>query len=233
MVAKRAEHNEGCPIHKLKKDELLYLATHHCRHGHTFLEHWSCYRPALDHVEHIGFLDIETSNLDADFGIILSYCILDSITGKILYKVIAKEDIEKLPPGEEDTNVVRQLIIDMKKFEKLVTYFGSRFDIPYIRTRAVVDDIPAPPFGTILHYDLYYTIRHRFKMSSNRLENACRTLLKKTQKTRVDGKFWRAGTRGDAKSLKYILDHNKKDVVDLQNLFDKVVKFAKVQNKSM
>jgi uncharacterized protein YprB with RNaseH-like and TPR domain len=183
--------------------------------------------------EKIGFLDIETSNLVADFGIILTWAIKDG-RGKTIYEdVITLKDIQTYPPGQEDTRIVKSLIVAMHHFDRLVTYYGTRFDVPYIRTRAMTDGVKFPDYGAILHTDLYYVVRGRFKLSSNRLENANRVLLGKTQKTRVDSKYWRGGVRGDQDSLKYILDHNRKDVLDLEKLFHAVKRFAKHTRRSL
>lgn len=180
----------------------------------------------------MGFLDIETSNLDADFGIILSYCIKDSLSPTILEGVITKKDIEAAKAGDEDKAVVIALVEDMQKFDRLVTYYGARFDIPYIRTRAMITNVEFPPFGSILHKDLYDVIKRKMRLSSNRLENACRQLLGKTEKTRFDGRYWRAGSRGDKKSLEFILDHNRKDVLDLEKLYNKTIQYVRKTNTS-
>jgi uncharacterized protein YprB with RNaseH-like and TPR domain len=119
----------------------------------------------------------------------------------------------------------------------VVNGFGShntRFDIPYIRTRAMVNGVGHlfPSHGVLAHTDLYYVVRSRFKLSSNRLENANRVLLGKTQKTRVDSKYWRGGVRGDRASLEYILDHNRKDVLDLEKLYLHIKRYMRPMRRS-
>jgi uncharacterized protein YprB with RNaseH-like and TPR domain len=121
----------------------------------------------------------------------------------------------------------------MKTYDELVTWYGSRFDIPFIRTRALVDRIDFPAHGTIKHTDLWFVSRGKFKLSSNRLENACRVLLGKTTKNRIDSKYWRAGTRGDKESLDYILDHNFRDVNDLQKIYRKIIAFKRPVSTSI
>jgi uncharacterized protein YprB with RNaseH-like and TPR domain len=217
------------PIHNLRKDVIIRLANQHCKaHRHTYLDHYNCYLKEIgERQEIIGHLDIECSNLDADFGIILSYCILDDTTNKILEGVITKKDINIATPGQEDKVLVTKLISDLGKFDKLVTFYGARFDLPYIRTRAMVDGIPFPLWNTLKHKDIYFTVKGKFKLSSNRLENACRVILGKTRKTRVDAKHWRAGVRGEAEGLAYILKHNRYDVIDLKKLYHAVIDFAR------
>lgn len=183
--------------------------------------------------ERIGFFDIEASNLDADFGIMLSYCIKDSASDKMYSNVLTLEDIQQSKAGDEDKRLIEKLLVDLGKFDKIVTYYGKRFDVPYIRTRALSTGVEFPVYGTQSHIDLYFIMRHRFKLSSNRLENACRVLLNKTQKTRIENKFWRGGVRGDKKSLAYILDHNRKDVLDLEKLYYKIINFVRRQDTSI
>lgn len=218
------------PINRLTKNELVKLAATRCSHGHTFLEHYQCYEGAK---ERIGFFDIETSNFDAAFGLVLSYCIKDGDSDTIYSNTISLNDIKKGTAGDEDRRVVASCIKDMSRFTKLIGFYSTKFDIPFIRTRAVNLNIEFPDFGVIKHQDLYYLVKGRFKLNSNRQENACRVLLGKTDKTKIEYRFWRGGMRGDKKSLEYILDHNKKDVLDLEKLYHKIVRYARPQDKSM
>ena len=218
------------PINRLSKQELVRLAGTRCSHGHTLLEHYQCYKGAT---ERIGFFDIETSNLDANFGLLLSYCIKDGDSDKIYHDTITLDDIKSGTAGDEDRRVVESCVKDMQRFSKVIGYYSTKFDIPFVRTRAVSLGITFPDFGVIKHQDVYYLIKSRFKLNSNRLENACRVLLGATDKTRIEYKYWRGGVRGDKKSLQYILEHNKYDVLDLEKLYHKVIQYARPQDKSM
>ena len=219
------------PIHRLTKQELVFLATHYCKHGHTYLQHYACYQP--EDVERIGFLDIEASNLDADFGIVLCYCIKDHNSKKIYEAVLKPQDLKTARAGDEDKEVIKRCIEDVAKFDRLVTYYGTGFDLPFLRARAVVCGVDFPVYGSIKHTDLYYIVRNKFKLSSRRLENACRVLLGRTQKTRIENAFWRGAVRGDKKSLQYVLDHCQKDVLDLELLYKKVIEFSLAKGASI
>ncbi len=224
----------NAPVHRLKKSEVVWLANHHCTaHRHPYLQHYNCYLREQPNTSRVGFLDIEASNLKADFGIMLSYAIKVQGDEKIFSNVISPSDIKKAKAGDEDKKLVRQLIEDMGQFDRLVTYYGTGFDIPFIRTRAVSMGLPMPQYGTIKHTDLYYMVRNRFNMSSKRLENAVRVLVGAPNKTRVDARHWRGGVRGDKESLQYILDHNLYDVIDLERLYDKVVQFSRKTDNSL
>ena len=145
-------------LRQLKKNEILRYSKQTCEHGHSLISHPQCLRKILGKEEKIGFFDIETSNLVATYGYIFSYCI-KKLNGKILKGIITKKDMEK---GIFDKNLIKQLIIDMKKFDKLITYYGSRFDIPFIRTRAIKYGLDFPVYKEIKHTDVYYIIRNRF-----------------------------------------------------------------------
>jgi len=213
------------PVDRLTKKEIVWLAKHQCKHKHNYLSHYGCFHPPIA-PERIGFFDIETSNLDANFGIMLSYAILDGTDGTITGSVISAGDIAKAKPGQEDRRITQLCIADLQRFDRIVGYYSKRFDVPYVRTRALIDHLPFPAWGSIIHTDLYDVIKRKFKLHSNRLENACRVLLGTTNKTHIDTTFWRGGVRGDSKSLKYIWDHNTADVVDLKALYDKTIEFV-------
>lgn len=224
------------PVHRLKKQQIVWLGGHRCAaHSHTYLEHYNCFlREQADRAqERVGFLDIEQSNLDADYGQMLSYCIKDYSSDEILYGVINKDDIFNTEPGHADARITQQLIEDIGKFDKLVTWYGARFDLPFIRTRQLVNKIPFPTYGTIVHKDLYFTCKAKFKLSSNRLENACRVLLGESDKTRINPAYWHGALRGDKASLDYVLEHNKYDVLDLQKIYNKINEYGRPVSNSI
>ena len=225
------------PIHRLKKAELVWLATHKCKaHSHTYLTHYSCYlKECPEAKERIGFFDIETTGFDAGFGMMLSWAI--KVGGeKTIYKdVITTEDIEKGRLGDEDKRIVKSCVKHILTFDRIVTHYGNdfRFDGPFLRTRAVSLGIPFPTYGTLKHTDTYPILKKKFKLSRNRLETACRTILGDTDKTHLDPKIWRRAGRGDKKSLKYVLDHNVADVLDLEKIYNKIKDFVPHSNASL
>jgi uncharacterized protein YprB with RNaseH-like and TPR domain len=222
------------PIRKLKKDQLVKLHDGRCKHGHTYIEHYQCFLTEKEEGPYkIGSLDIETSNLNADYGVILTWCIKDHDTGEIYNDQISEEDLALYEPGEDDTRIVASLIEAMMKFDELVTWYGARFDIPFIRTRANICKVDFPKYGAIKHKDLWFTCRGKLKLSSNRLENACKVILGKSTKTRLDAKHWRAAQRGNKESLAYVLTHNKHDVEDLKKIYEKIVEYGRPVSNSI
>jgi len=172
----------------------------------------------------LGFFDIETTHLRANFGVMLTYCILDDATDKIFSRTITREEI--LHPAVRDRQVIKSLIDDLKHYDTIVTFYGTRFDIPFSRTRALIHGFDFPHHGTLKHKDVYYTVRHKFSLHSNRLENACRTLVGSTGKTSLLPDVWQRAAYGDPRALKYIVEHCKEDVKDLKRLYYKTLEYA-------
>lgn len=184
--------------------------------------------------ERIAFFDIESNGggFNAQFGTLLSYCIKDGQSKKIYEGYLNKADLRRRD-GKEDQRLVKKLVEDIKRFDRLVTWYGTGFDLKFARTRAVICDVEFPSYGEIKHTDLYYVCRNRFKLTSNRLENACRALLGHTDKTHIDPAIWRLAGRADAKALGYVVDHNRKDVLDLEKIYNKIIGFSKKRDLSI
>lgn len=217
-------------LNRLKKADILWLASHkcHCQSPHYYIEHQNCFlqeNPKDSPVhEEIGFLDIEASNLQATFGIVLSYCI-KRLDGEILKRVVTPKELRK---GIYDRELMEQCIGDIKKFDRIVVYYGTdhRFDIPFLRTRAVYYNLDFPLYKEVKVTDVYPIIRNKFKLHRNRLETACEFFGIPSKEHRLDPAIWFKAISGDNKQLGYILTHNEEDVVSLEALYKKVIGYA-------
>lgn len=221
-------------LNRLTKKQILWLWTHRCKHRKRYLEHISCFyseRPNIDILEHIGILDIEASNLNANFGYMFSYCIKE-LDGELYYGVLSPSDIKR---KIFDKKLLKNCISDMMKFDRLVVYYGSdkRFDLPFLRTRAVFNNIDFPYWGDIRIYDLYPVIKAKFKLHSNRLETACDFFGIPCKQHPIKYDIWVRAMSGDAESLQYILTHNIEDVMSTEALFKKVNEFSRLSNTSI
>jgi len=215
-------------LQRLKKDDILKLASQRCEHGHTLFEHPACLEKELKS-ERIGILDIECSNLNASFGYIISYCIKE-LDGKIIERVITEQEIRS---GIMDKDLVQNLIDDMMKFSRVITYYGKRFDIPFIRTRAVFHNLEFPLYQALHHTDIYFTMRHKFKLHSNRLETVCEFFGIPAKQHKLKPDIWQAAMAGNKSALLYILQHNREDVNSTETLYKKLLGFSPVHNTSI
>jgi uncharacterized protein YprB with RNaseH-like and TPR domain len=202
-----------------------------CKHGHRFIEHPDCWTAEQGVGPRIGFFDIEASNLKADFGIILSWSILGGggAEGEYYGDFITADDLH----GKLDHRIVKEMVESLKKFDVIVGFYSTKYDIPFSRTRAHVLRIPFPEYGELQHKDVYYIVKYKFALSRSSQENSARLLAGKTEKTRMEPEQWVRALGGDAKSIEYIFDHNKKDVRDLKRLYFEVIKYSKNGTKSV
>ena len=219
----------GLTIGRMKKDEIVWMASHHCKHRHTYLAHQECYLKEHPDQERVGYFDIETSHLKADFGLMLCYSIKVAGKDEILSRSVTNREIRTCM----DEKVVRKCVEDLSQFDRIVTYYGKGFDVKFVRTRAVSLGIEFPTFGSMIHDDVYFMIRNRFLLSRNRMENACRNLVGATEKTHMDPRRWIQALQGDAKAIAWIQDHCNRDVRDLERLHKKVVGFSRRQDCSL
>ena len=99
--------------------------------------------------------------------------------------------------------------------------------------RSVTARIDFPEVGEINHTDLYYLVRNKFQLSSNRLENACRVILGQTNKTRIDSTNWLRALQGHPGAIAYILEHNEYDVLDLEDLYKSIIHYKRHTDNSI
>ena len=220
------------PIHRLKKAEMVWLGTHTCRdHGVSYLGHYNCYlkdHPEKKEVE--GYLDIETTNLTASYGIMLAWCIYDANNEVMHEGLITRADLDS---EDLDKRITQELIDKLREFDRVYTFYGTKFDLPFVRTRAIVHGLDFPIFQTLFHKDIYYIVRNKFRLHSNKLVVACEVLLGKTNKTRITPHYWTKALMGHKESLEYIMEHCRYDVIDTAALHRKVEDFAGRPNTSI
>jgi uncharacterized protein YprB with RNaseH-like and TPR domain len=179
--------------------------------------------------EKIGFFDIESSNLQATFGIVLTYCI-KALGGKIIKRSIKPSEIRK---KIYDKNLMKQFIKDVRQFDRIVGYYSTRFDVPFLRTRCLFYKLDFPLYKEVLHTDVYYMVRNKLRLHRNRLETACEFFHIPAKEHRLKGDIWIAALGGDKKSLDFILKHNMEDVISLEALWKKLDLFTMKTRRSI
>lgn len=176
----------------------------------------------------IGFLDIETSNFDANAGFMISWAM--AVGNEVFYDVIEPTEITK--KFGDDSRIVGSLIHQLREVDVVATFWGTGFDVPYMRARAMEHNLPFPGYGSIAHLDLFYAARRLMKLHRRSLQ-AATEFLGIAGKTHLDLKVWNKARVGHKESLNYILDHNVADVEILSELFDRLKPYAKWIRKSL
>lgn len=81
----------------------------------------------------MGYFDIETSNFKANNGYLVSYAIKEKGNPDVIYDEITREEIFN---GVFDRELIARCLESLNDFNIWITYYGTGFDIPFIRTRA-------------------------------------------------------------------------------------------------
>jgi hypothetical protein len=228
----------------LSKEEIVKRAKWQCpipgHSKHNGLAHPRCY-DKFKHVEgeKVGYLDIETEDLKADFGIIFNWCILDAKTNKVYRDVLTPEDIKKHSSRDrdkqprEDSRIIRSLIERLNDYDRVVTHYGCRFDLPFIRTRAVICEIPFPSFGLIYQTDTWMILKNKFKLSRNSLQNGMLKLKGFSRKDHLSLSIKHGCLRGEKWALDLSDKHCENDVLDLRDLHQSIESYANKTKSSI
>ncbi len=162
--------------------------------------------------------DIECTNLNANFGYILS------VAGKALgEKKVEVFDVSKYSSYKGDPTNDKQLVKEAGDYLATagawVTWYGARFDVPFINSRRIHHGLtPLPP---IPHIDGWRIAKYKLRMNSNRLASVS-SFLDVSSKTPLDGPTWIKASAGDKKALNYIIKHNVQDVIVLEEVYNKI-----------
>lgn len=219
----------GINLANYKKDEIVKMNAWKCEHSHTGVEHPQCYLRAHGMDLKRCFFDIESCGLQGNWDFMLTYSIKPEGEDKIISGAVTKKEIDD---GTFDKRIVKECIDNLMKFDRVYTYYGSRFDIPFLRTRALELGVEFPSYGALTHKDIYFIARYKLKLHSNRLATVC-DLLGIKGKTHQNPTTWRLATGGNKKALDEILLHNQWDVRILEEVYHKLKDFVKESETSI
>ena len=172
----------------------------------------------------IGYFDLETDGLKADFGTALTWCVKEK-GGKIASGVIKKQEL--FNEVDVDKRVLQDLADELSKYKIIVTFFGTRFDVPFVRTKAIKYGIRGVfEYGNTYHFDLFYTAKSKLNLSRKTLDNIC-DYLGIEGKTPINKEVWRRAKYGNKRALNEVLRHNEGDVMITEKLHEELLPFRK------
>ena len=186
-------------------------------------EHW------LDHAR-VGFFDIETTDLRANRGFMLCWGLM-ATDGTIYSDCIRSAEIHS-KAIEPDKRIVASCLRAFDNFDLLATYNGTRFDVPFLRSRALVHGLKFPAYGQKLHTDLYYATRSLVKLTNNRM-GTLSAFLGGSDKDSYDIRIWNQAARGDGDAIEKIYRHNISDLHITQERFLALGPYKKWMRRSL
>ena len=221
------------------KDRLAYR----CQHSHTGMSHKNCYLKENGIEERKGCLDIEASNLSADFGIMLSWAIKTSGGDEMWYDHVTQKDLES---GNYDARIMDTLMDHLWWYDRIITHYGcnGRFDLPFVRSRYLWLNARGkytgqrmPGYGEMYVSDTYSMAKKLLALSSRR-QNVVANLVQGVDvKTPIDRDHWLAIQNGNSKqrreAIDYIVEHNLRDVEQLDENYLRLVPFINEMRTSI
>ena len=172
--------------------------------------------------------DLETSSLNANFGIVLCAVVKGSDRKKPC--IFRGDDYSGWKDGKRsnDSALIQDIAGCLDKYDVLVAHNGAKFDVAFLRTRMAKWGLGAFPNKKLV--DPVMVARNKLRMSSNSLA-ALASLIGAGEKTIVDGDMWlRASLDGDKEAMDYIVKHCVVDVEILDKVADAVKPYCSVFN---
>lgn len=172
----------------------------------------------------IGYFDIEATNLNANFGYMLSWYIKKARKNEYDFSVITKKEIFDY---DFDKRLVIELFDAFKNYDVIYTHWGAlkRFDMPFVITRAYAHGLEKhlAILRDIFIRDTWPIARTRLRLHRNSLDAIGDAVgIKGVKKTPLAPERWRLAGVGHPKALEYISLHNKRDVQLLEKIHRKL-----------
>ena len=156
------------------------------------------------------FIDIEASNLRADYGSIL--CVSMKPYGKSPLTVSVTQ------PGN-DQRVVREVSAHLEDADCWVTYYGKGFDIPFLNTRLLKWGLS--PIQKKPHIDLYFQLKSKTLTSRRSQSHLLAWLGTPEQKMTVSADVWNQIVGDPIKHMPEMIKRCESDTKGLEALYER------------
>jgi uncharacterized protein YprB with RNaseH-like and TPR domain len=159
--------------------------------------------------------DLETTNLSADFGVILCGVVKGSQTEPVTFRA------DRLNPRwpnrrSNDSHTCKAIVAELDKYDIWVAHNGAKFDVPFLRTRLLKHGLPALPNKKLI--DPVLLARNKLRMSWNSLEKVAEHLGVNTKTELRPDQWIKAALDGDKTAMHYIVEHCVADVLVLEKV---------------
>ena len=174
----------------------------------------------------VAVFDIETTGLNASFGRVLTAAIQFYGPDELVTFRADEYKDWKLGKRSGDREIVSDILASLEKADIVIAHNGVGFDMAFLRTRAIMHELPVVHPRKIV--DPVLLARRTFRFHSNRLDAIAQMLGTDFQKTPLAPKYWiKAMGDGDTESLDYIMEHNIADVYVLEEIARKIMPYVK------
>jgi uncharacterized protein YprB with RNaseH-like and TPR domain len=171
--------------------------------------------------------DLETTNLSADFGVILCGVVKPANGRPKVFRA------DRLNPTwstcrSNDRHVTEALVAELDRFDIWVAHNGAKFDVPFLRTRLLAHALAPLPTKKLI--DPVLLARNKLRMSFNSLSQVANH-LGCNSKTEVEPKQWLAAALdGSRRAMSYIVKHCVQDVLVLEKVIGALKAYSGTYN---
>jgi DNA polymerase elongation subunit (family B) len=187
---------------------------------------WAMFVPDNTYEWNMNFIDKQSNTYET------TPIVPEDVTehGKVYYDMWSRKDAINWKVF--DKNVTASLVKALDDVDLVVTYYGTKFDVPYVRTRSLYHNIRFPKYQEKLHLDLYYTVRSLLKLGRNSLDQATR-FFGIEGKNHVDAEMWMRARVGEEEGMEYVINHNIEDVKILAALHNRLGGYRQITRRSL
>jgi len=158
-------------------------------------------------------LDVETTDLKADFGRIICAVIKE-------YGTRREATLYKPSDYRDDSGLLLRLKNRLEQFDICVTHYGKGFDIPFLNTKLLLNN--QSRLKKMFHVDTYYIARNKLQtLSRKSLKRLGDTLQLDDQKMDVSIHFWNKARDGDKESIDFIGERCLSDVRMTEQVYNR------------
>lgn len=165
--------------------------------------------PIAERAGAIAFVDIEASNLKADFGTVVVVSIKP-------YGEKPKTFSAK--PGR-DKALMKAVAAELAKYPVWVTFYGKMFDVPFMNSRLLVNGLP--PLPKHHHIDMYWVVKLQTALSRRNQAHLLEWLEAPSKKMSVSPNVWASMPANPDASLKTLRERCESDVIGLEAMYEK------------
>lgn len=168
--------------------------------------------------------DIEASNLNADFGIVLTFGFKFVGRGKPTVLNILDYRTSDGDLIKAEKKLLKDVTAALLDSDCWLSHFGSTglYDLNFINSRLIYHNLPVLPTATHPQIDTWKIAKKYLKLRNNRLITISEFLGTEDEKDAIKPEAWLRALGGNRAAMDVIVEHNRRDVLVLEEVYNRI-----------